>query len=369
MAAAAPVDLRLDDETRPAINANLGAQMTESPLDPESTGSASTVAARVLARVRAVAAPGAVVEAYGSSVYAPAHANDVDVLVSDDDPARLAAALGLTPIPTTPPRMHGLLEGVQVDVTVVTGDGDVARRMRAGPRDAAVLAAQLRDHGRDEVFQAAWPHVRRFVRVRALGHNGLGWFGSFGWALLLAIPLVTDPELRVVPPGAAVPGWLRWMSRLAAGARVGFDGTRGGEPEPFYLSAPALPARDVARLTKRSAAVLFAEARSAVRAAGDAATDADAIDRITDLADDPPAGTTLVIAGEDEHTRGRYDGVARGLLRELEALGAIRSWGRFDLSEGGGWRHRITVPAHRAQSARELVENWLALTMIDAALE
>src|SRR5689334_13662691 len=100
--------------------------MTDSPPD-----AASTPAARVLARVRAAAARGAVVEAYGSSVYAPAHAGDVDVLVSDDDAARLAAALGLTPIPTVPPRMHGTLEGVSVDVTVVTGDDEVARRARA----------------------------------------------------------------------------------------------------------------------------------------------------------------------------------------------------------------------------------------------
>lgn len=329
----------------------------------------STPAARVLERVRAVADPGAVVEAYGSSVYAPAHASDVDVLVSEDDPARLAAALGLTAIPTVPPRMTGTLEGVKVDVTVVSGDGDVARRMRAGPRDAALLVAQLRDHGRDEVFQAAWPHVRRFVWARALGHNGLGWFGSFGWALLLAVPLVSDPELRTAPLGAAVPAWLRWLSRLSVGARVGFDATRGGEAEPFYLSAPAPPSRDVARLSKRAAAVLFAEARSAARAVGDAATDAAAIDRIADLAEDPPTGTTLVIGGDGEHTRGRYDGIARGLVRELEALGPIRSWGRFEITGEGGWRHRITVPAHRTQGARELVENWLALTMIDAALE
>jgi hypothetical protein len=59
--------------------------MTGSRHDP-----ASTPAARILARVRAVADPRAVVEAYGSSVYAPAHASDVDLLVVDDDPARLA---------------------------------------------------------------------------------------------------------------------------------------------------------------------------------------------------------------------------------------------------------------------------------------
>ena len=329
----------------------------------------STPAARVLARVRAVAAPGAVVEAYGSSVYAPAHADDVDVLVADDDPVRLAAALGLTAIPTVPPRLHGTLEGVAVDVSVVSGDDDLARRMRSGPRDAELLVAHLRGHGRDEAFQAAWPHVRRFVRARALGHNGLGWFGSFGWALLLAAPLATDSELRAAVPGAVVPAWLRWLARLAPGTRVSLEGTRAGDPEPLYLAAPAPPARDVARLSKRAAAALFAEARAAVRAIGDAATDADALARITDLADEPPPGTTLVITGDDDHTRGRYDGTARGLVRELEALGAVRSWGRFELVGDGRWRHRITVPAHRAQTARELIENWLALTMIDAELE
>jgi len=326
-----------------------------------------TPAARVLARVRAVADPRATVEAYGSSVYAPAHASDVDVLVSDDDPARLATALGMTLLPTTPPRLHGMLEGADVDITVVTGDNDVARRMRAGPRDAAVLAGQLRDAARDEAFQAAWPHVRRFVRARALGHNGLGWFGSFGWALLLAIPLVTDPELRALAPGAVIPAWLRWLARLSLNAHVGFDGTQRGD-HPFFLAAPAPPLRDVAHLSKHAAKVLFAEARAAVLAIGDATTDAEAIDRISDLADDPPAGTTLVITADDEKTRGRYDGIARGLLRELDLLGAIRSWGRFDLDEDG-WRHRITVPANRAPAAREIIDRWLALNRLDAALE
>lgn len=339
--------------------------MRDPAIDPTSA------AARVLARVRAVAAPGAVVEAYGSSVYAPAHASDVDVLVSEDDPARLAAALGLAPIPTTPPRMHGTLEGVPVDVTVVTGDDEVARKMRAGPRDAAALVAHLRAHDREAAFAAAWPHVRRFVKARALGHNGLGWFGSFGWALLLAAPLATDPALRAAAPGAVVPAWLRWLGRLAPGAWVGLDATRAGAAEPFYLAAPAPPARDVARLTKRAAAVLFAEARAAAAAIGDAATDVDALARIADLADDPPPGATVVIVGDDAEARGRYEGVARGLVRELEALGAVRSWGRLDLDPAGDgtWRHRITVPAHKAKSARDAIDNWLTLVMVNAAVE
>lgn len=330
---------------------------------------ASTPAARVLARVRAVADPRATVEGYGSSIYAPAHASDVDVLVSNDDAARLAAALGLTAIPTTPPRMYGVLEGVDVDVTVVSGDDELARKMRAGPRDSALLVEHLRAHHRDEVFQAAWPHVRRFVRARALGHNGLGWFGSFGWALLLAVPLVIDAELRTASVGHAVPGWLRWLAQLQLGARVSFEGIELGDPDSLYISAPAPPPRDVARLSRRSATVLIGEAQAAARAIGDAVTDGDALSRIADLADEPPSGTTLVIGAADEHTRGRYDGIARGLLRELEALGAIRSWGRFDIDDDGGWQHRITVPAHRAKGARTVVENWLALTMIDAALE
>ena len=68
------------------------------------------------------------------------------------------------------------------------------------------------------------------------------------------------------------------------------------------------------------------------------ATDADALARIVDLADAPPPGTTVIITGDDDHGRGRYEGVARGIVRELEALGAIRSWGRLDLVGAGGWR-------------------------------
>ncbi len=320
----------------------------------------------VLARVRAAADPAAVVAVYGSSVYAPAEAGDVDVLVDGDDAARLAAALGMLVIPTVPPRLVGTLDGRKVDVTVVNGDDEVARRARAAPRDAAALVERLR--GREDAFHAAWPHVRAFVRRRALGQKGLGWFGSFGWAILLAAPLVGDRELSAAMAGAVVPAWLRWLARLPQGARVSLEGVRGGE-ESLYIEAPSPPARDVARLSKRAATVLAAEANAAVRAIRDAATNADALARIEDLADEPPSGTTLVIAGDDEHTRGRYDGVARGLLRELEALGAIRSWGRFDLTGDGGWQHRITVPANRTQAARELVDNWLALTRIDAALE
>jgi len=317
----------------------------------------------VLARVRAAAGVRALVDLYGSSVYAPLTAGDVDILVSHDEPMRLGAALGFEVIPTTPPRLHGVLEGVPVDISVVNGDNDLARNMRFGPRDATLLAERLRESGRDEEFQVTWPHVRTLVQRRALGHNGLGWFGSFGWALLLAIPLINGDTT------GGLPAWLRWMAKLAYGARVALDGQAAsdGVTDPIFIAAPTPPARDVARLSKRAAEHLFGEARAAAVAIGDASTDAQAIERITDIAASPPSGTTLVISGESEHSRGRYDGMARRLLKDLEALGPTRSWGRFDHPEGDeAWEHRITVATSRAAAATDLAEHWLAISNIDA---
>jgi hypothetical protein len=311
----------------------------------------------VLARVRDAAGPQSLVDLYGSAVYAPAHAADVDVLVSHKDPTRLATELGFDLIPTTPPRLHGVIYGASVDVLVVNGNSDDARRMRLAPKDGALLAAR-----RTAAFDTAWPHVRRFVRLRALGHNGLGYFGSFGWALLLAVPLAA--ALHDVDPARVMPAWFQWLAKLSFGSRVDFSGARDSEGAPLYIAAPASPARDVARLTRRAAEHLFSEARMAV---SDATTNEDAMNRIVDLAHRPPAGTTLVVSGDDESSRGRYDGMARRLLRDLEALGPTRSWGRFDVTPEGGWQHRITVL--RADPARDLVEHWLAISNIDAIVE
>jgi hypothetical protein len=296
------------------------------------------------------------VDLYGSAVYAPEHAADIDVLVSHKDARRLAAELDFELIPTIPPRVRGKLSGVSVDVRVVNGTSDEARRMRLGPRDAALLAAQ-----RTPAFDAAWPHVLRFVRTRALGTNGLGYFGSFGWALLLAIPFVG--ELRGTAPAAALPAWFRWLASIPLGSRVGFDGIRRSDGEPLYIAAPAPPVRDVGRLTRRAAQHVLDEARAAT---SNATTNEEAIGRVVDIARDPPPGTTLVISGDDEASRGRYEGVARGLVRELEALGPTRSWGRFD-ETADGWQHCITVL--RAEPARALVEFRLAASNIDAIVE
>lgn len=311
----------------------------------------------VLARVRAAAGPQSLVDLYGSAVYAPEHAGDIDVLVSHKDPAKLAAALAFELIPTSPPRLHGVIAYTSVDITVVNGNDDTARRMRLGPRDALALATQ-----RTEAFDVAWPYVRRFVRLRALGNNGLGYFGSFGWALLLAVPFVTT--LRGTAPQAALPAWFRWLAALPPGARIGFDGDQRTDGEPLYIAAPAPPIRDVARLSRRAAEHLFREARDAVSTA---TTNDAAIARITDLALDPPAGTTLVVSGDDESSRGRYDGMFRRLLRDLEALGPTRSWGRFDIFIDGTWQHRITVL--RPKPATDLIEHWLSMSNIDAVVE
>jgi hypothetical protein len=308
----------------------------------------------VLARVAAAAGPQSHVDLYGSAVYAPEHAADIDVLVSHKDPQKLATALDFEVIPTTPPRLQGVIAGVPVDITVANGHDDLARRMRLGPRDAALLAAQ-----RTPAFDTAWPYVRRFVRARALGNNGLGYFGSFGWALLLAVPFVG--ALREVPPDTALPAWFRWLGALPPGARIGFDRSQETRGEPLYIAAPAPPIRDVARLSRRAAEHLFREARAAVSSAQ---TNDEAIARITDLSLDPPPGTTLVVSGDDEASRGRYDGMFRGLLRDLEAIGPTRSWGRFETQADGTWQHRITV--QRAKPAADTIEHWLASSYIRA---
>jgi len=53
------------------------------------------------------------------------------------------------------------------------------------------------------------------------------------------------------------------------------------------------------------------------------------------------------------------------MIRELEQLGNVRSWGRFD----GDWEHRITVPNHRVDQARSTIEHHLLVNRIDAEVD
>jgi poly(A) polymerase len=358
----------------PVHEAVLGgrAPRAAAPGAPPSPPPAEAPALRVIEALRAAAGqpglePEIQIEPFGSSVYAPGHAADLDLLVraSAEVAAQLARALGLRALGTDPPRLRGAIGGTAVDLMFVppgAPDDDRTRGLVAGPRDCALLAEHLRHHGRHHAFLAAWPAVRRFAVARAIAANGLGWFGSFGWALLLAIPLVHDEELCTAPAGRVLPAWLRWLGARRPGARIGLDAIRDDDPEPLWLAAPAPPSRNVARgLTSGTAALWFDEVRRAARAAGDAPNDEAAAQRAAiDLAADPPPGATLVVTGTDEAQRGRYDGRFRGLLLELErTVGQVRPWGRFDRA-ADAWQHRITVAHDRERESRELVEAWLA---------
>lgn len=342
------------------------------PLDP-------TLIEPVLAELRRSArslagdeaADGIAIHAFGSAIYAPEHAGDLDLVMRTGAcPARelaelLADAHGLA-IHGPPWRLRGSLAGRRLDMVVLAGDEPDAERWLAGPRDAELLREHLRDHGRDGAFRAAWPHVRAFSRARALDRNGLGYFGGFGWALLLAIPLCHDARVCAAPAGRVLAPWLRWLGALRPGARLGLDELRAGDPEPLYLAAPAPPSRNVARfMTAGTAATLFAELRRAARLLGDTSdlADADARSRVAaELALDPPPGATLVVRGTGDLARGRYEGLARRLIGELEAAHApLRVWGRFEATTTttAAWEHRITVPAARAEAALALAAAFL----------
>lgn len=278
--------------------------------------------ARALAVVRK-AVPAARVEVFGSTVYVPEHAMDLDLSISGD-----VAGLAALPLRGAGEgRWRGVIDGVAVDLVEDPGHVGVA--------DAIALRDHLRAHGRDRAFSAAWPRVKAFVHARGLGRNGLGYFGSFGWAMLLAVPLCHDRELCAVPEDRAFTAWLAWLAKLRPHARIGFDAIGADDPAQLYLAAPSPPSRNIARhLTPATAATLFAELRRP---------------RLDDLATTPPAGTTLVVRGDDEVSRGAYEGRVRGLILALGA--GIRVWGRFE-RDGDAWEHRITVPDDAAAQAR-----------------
>ena len=62
------------------------------------------------------------------------------------------------------------------------------------------------------------------------------------------------------------------------------------------------------------------------------------------------------------------EGTRNDGLVTFDAVGAHRTHItlRLDLEPDGGWRHHVTVPAHRAHSARDVIARGLALAMIDA---
>lgn len=266
---------------------------------------------------------------FGSAVYAPPHARDLDLHVRTTEPARVMAALAerfdLVAIGT---RLRGTIAGTRVDLDLGLDD--------SGPRDAAKLVGHLRAHGRHEAFLATWPHVLQFVDARALGANGLGWFGSFGWATLLADAIAHDAALCEIESGLLFAPWLRWLAALDVAAQLGPIG-RG--------------------LTAGTTRLLRDELQHAARLARDASDDRDAIARVATAL---PVTGALAISGRDDASRGPYEGRFRGLLIALEAaVGLVRPWGRF-VRDGERWTHHVRVPDGKAATAIPLVVKWLA---------
>jgi poly(A) polymerase len=284
----------------------------------------------------------AAIEPYGSIVYAPEHARDVDVVVEIDQAidafvAELSLLLEVSPA-GSPTHLRCRIDNTAVELAIARrGDGD--ERALSGPRDGRALRQHLVDHGRYDAFLAAWPDVRRFVDARGIGGNAFGYFGGFGWASLLAIPLCHDPVLCTSK--AVLADWFAWLARIEPNTRIGFDADIVADPAPLWLAAPTPPARNTARaVTAGTFAALRSEARRAARLR--------TIDRVAiDLTVEPPPGEIIELAG-DAASRGAYTGGFKKLLDTLEAaLGpVVRPWGRFE-HDGDRWRHRITVPDAR----------------------
>ena len=306
--------------------------------------------------------------AFGSAVYAPAHAADTDLVMrtgacpAHELAALLADAHGLA-LHGPPWRLRGALAGRPLDLIVVAGDEPDAERWLAGPRDAELLRDHLRDHGRDDAFLAAWPHVRAFARPAPSSATASATSGASAGRCSSAIPLCHDARLCAAPAGHVLAPWLRWLGALHRGTRVGFDELRARRPRA------ALPRRARTALAQRRACGDRRHRGHAVRRAAPRRAPGRRRRRshrprgarrvAVDLADDPPPGVTLVIRG-GEPARGRYEGVARRLIGELEAANLpLRVWGRFE--PGEPWEHRISVPAPRAAAALATAEVFLGV--------
>ncbi|HEU0031919.1 MAG TPA: RNA repair domain-containing protein [Kofleriaceae bacterium] len=308
------------------------------------------VCARIATTLAAAGVHDARIEPFGSSVYAPGHARDVDIAIQTSEVERASAALATgVALRRAGRSLRGRIDGTPVDV-IVTPDDD------PGPADARRLVEHLRDHGRHAAFLAAWPYVQRFARARGLVGNGLGYPPSLGWAILLAVPLCHDERACAAAGAAVIPAWLDWLGTLVDGSCVALDLTTCGRAT-LWIAAPASPPRNVARaLTAGTARVVLAEFRRAARLATDPERAA------IDLLDEPPPGTTLVVTGS-EAARGPYEGAFRELLRALEAVTTVRPWGRFDTASER-WQHRITVDD--VTTASQITEAWLAQRGLDA---
>lgn len=233
----------------------------------------------VLEAMRRVA-PAATLTVFGSMIYAPECASDLDVAVaSESDAARIASKLGFRAAGAN--HWRGELGGTHIDLLVGGPEtADDARRLRE----------HLEHHGRVDAFVAALPRVQAYAHARGLFGDALGYLGTYGWALALADALAHDEELCAVSPDAAFDAWFAALPRIA----VRLEET----------------VRDIGRFTTATRRTFAAELRAPSH---------------RDLAGDPPPGDILEL-DRDGH-RGRM----RALVGALEDAGlAPRVWGRRD---------------------------------------
>ncbi|MBL8920895.1 MAG: DUF504 domain-containing protein [Myxococcaceae bacterium] len=190
------------------------------------------------------------VEPFGSRAWAPSlTGSDLDLLVTLKRGAN--TILDVLQQRLAPARRVSaqVLRGERFDVVAIDADaGDEdSRRFSLGVADARRLRDRLERHGRAQLFDAVIPRLRAWSRRRALEGNAFGYFGGIGWGVLLASPLLHDPELCGVGPGDAFQAWARWAARLDRRALVCLDPSPRFEADGFTVLSPAQPWRPITR--------------------------------------------------------------------------------------------------------------------------
>lgn len=192
----------------------------------------------------------AVIEAFGSRAWAPTLTRrDLDLLVTLKQGANTFLDVLQQRLEPARRVSRQVLRGERFDVIAIEegADDEDSRRFSLGVADARRLRDRLERHGREQAFDAIIPRLRAWSRRRALEGNAFGYFGGLGWGVLLASPLLHDPELCRVGPGDAFQAWARWAARLDRRALVCLDPSPRFEADGFTVLSPAQPWRPITR--------------------------------------------------------------------------------------------------------------------------
>ncbi len=201
------------------------------------------------------------VQPFGSRAYAPSlEGRDLDLLVKVEGSSSTVLDALEDRLPAGRRISRQVLRGDHFDVVAIDSDAedDDSRRFALGVIDANALRSTLERHGRAHVFDAVLPQVRAWSRERALEGNAFGYFGGIGWAVLLAAPLLHDPELCAAGPDDAFRLWQRWLAGLDRRALISVDPSPAFEHDDFTILSPAEPHRPITRaMIPSTRAVLF----------------------------------------------------------------------------------------------------------------